>query len=282
MYSLVFEKENGKKYVFGAEGATVVDANVGYGTSISLGTSQGFGQIGETVDTQSVSGRNIIIKGTIYGNVEERKRTLRNICAPFSKGKLIFNSKYYTNVYVKDAPTFSPKKLDGRFTMLFYAPYPFFYTMDENSAIVGEITPMFSFPVNYATEHKFGEKSLVKYFNVVNSGDVRTPFSLIIEAKADTENVTISNLKTFKFLKINGVLKSGEIINIYRNSSNILKAELVSNNTVTDILYRISDDSTLFELEVGDNLIQADDDSDGANIIVRMTYNTAVVAVYED
>ena len=282
MYSLVFEKENGKKYVFGAEGATVVDANVGYGASISLGTSQGFGQIGETVDTQSVSGRNIIIKGTIYGNVEERKRTLRNICAPFSKGKLIFNSKYYTNVYVKDAPTFSPKKTDGRFTMLFYAPYPFFYTMDENSAIIGEITPMFSFPVNYATEHKFGEKSLVKYFNVVNSGDVRTPFSLIIEAKADTENVTISNLKTFKFLKINGALKSGEIINIYRNSSNILKAELVSNNTVTDILYRISDDSTLFDLEVGDNLIQADDDSGGANIIVRMTYNTAVVAVYED
>ena len=282
MYTIIFENQNNKKYIFGEEGATVADMTVGYGVPVTLGTSQGFGQIGETVDTQSVAGRSITVKGVVYGNVEERKKTLRNICAPFVKGRLIFNGKYYTNVYVKDPPSFSPKRGDGRFTMQFYAPYPFFYSMDSSSAIIGEITPMFSFPINYATEHKFGEKSLVKYFNVVNSGDVRTPFSLMIEAKADTENVTISNLKTFKFLKINGAIKSGEVINIYRNSSNILKAELTSNNTVTDILYRISDDSTLFELEVGDNLIQADDDSDGANIVVRMTYNTAVVAVYED
>lgn len=282
MYTFVFENENGKKYIFGEQGTTVADANVGYGINIALGTSQGFGQVGETVDTQSVTGRSIIVKGVVYGNIEERKRSLRNICAPFSKGRLIFNGKYYTNAYVKEAPTFSPRKGDGRFTMMFYAPYPFFYNINSSSAIIGEVVPMFSFPVNYANPHKFGEKSSLRYFNVVNLGDIKVPFALRIEANADVENVTISNLKTFKFLKIEGTLYAGEVINIYRNSSNILKAELTSQNTVTDILHRISDDSNLFELEVGDNLIQADDDSGGKNLIARMTYNSAVVAVYED
>ena len=51
MYNVIFESENGQKYVFGADGETVFDMDLGNGVSVDIGTSQGFSQVGETVES---------------------------------------------------------------------------------------------------------------------------------------------------------------------------------------------------------------------------------------
>lgn len=43
----------------------------------------------------------------------------------------------------------------------------------------------------------------------------------------------------------------------------------------------IDDESSLFELEPGDNLISANDDQGGAALIASFTFNPAVGALYE-
>lgn len=281
MYNITFESDNGKKYVFGSNGNTVFDMGIGDGVSVTIGTSQGFNQVGETVENQTIGGRKIKVSGTVYGNILQRKKTMRNVMAPFTSGRLVFNGEYYIRVYVKETPTFSPVKSDGRFTMQFYAPYPFFRSMDEKTAYVGIITPNFSLPVNYSSPHRFGTKSAERYTNIKNSGDVKIPFGVYLSSSGTCSNITITNLKTLEYLKINGTLSPGDAMRVYRSDDGVLMAELISDGGVSDAISMIDENSTLFELEVGDNLISALDDTGGVNLTVRFMFREAVTALYE-
>ena len=281
MYNVVFENDNGSKYYFGANGTTVFDMDLGNGVSVNIGTSQGFSQIGETMQSRAVSGRPITAKGAVYGDVQERKMTMRKVISPFSCGRLVFENTYYIRVCVKAAPAFSPVKNDGRFTMQFYAPYPFFKKLEEKNAEIGSVVALFSFPVNYASPHKFGEKGAARYKNIYNDSDVSVPFSVHLSCSGTSTNPVIADLQTFKTLKINGTMNAGDFIDIYRNDDNVLRAELTSDGVKTDIISWIDESSNLFELETGDNLISATDDEGGASLTAKINYNPVVVAVYE-
>ena len=280
MYSVVFESDSGKKYVFGASGRTAFDMDLGSGISVSIGTSQGFSQVGETVETQSVTGRTINASGTVYGDIQERKTAMRNVFAPFVSGKLVFGD-YYIRVYVKSTPTFSTVKNNGKFTMQFFAPFPYFRDTDEKLFLIGVITPEFRFPINYSTAHRFGTKTAAKSVNIINTGDVKAPFRTHIQSSGTCTNVTITNLRTFAFLKLNGVLNAGDTVDIYWGNENDLRAELTSGGVVSDIISWIDEESTLFELDVGDNLLSANDDEGGASLTVQFAFSPAVVALYE-
>lgn len=281
MFEVIFESDNGKKFVFGRNGNNYFGMSIGNGVEVALGTSQGFSQIGETVETQSIGGRHIDVTGEVYGDITERKDALRRVCAPLVSGRLVFQKTYYIRVYVKAAPTFSAVKNNGLFKMQFFAPFPFYLRMNEQMFYIGQVTPQFRFPVNYSITHRFGARTAARYTNVYNDGDVRIPFRAYIRSDGTCSNVTISNLKTFAFLKLNGTLNAGEFVEIYRDNRNVLRAELTSNGVVQDIISWIDEDSSLFELEVGDNLLSATDDEGGVSLTVRFTFNSAVVALYE-
>lgn len=104
---------------------------------------------------------------------------------------------------------------------------------------------------------------------------------MIIRSEGVSTNATITNLTTFAYLKINGSLNTGEYITIYRDENNVLRAELTSGDTVTDVITWLDDDSSLFELESGDNLISANDDQGGAALVVSIAFNPAVGVLYE-
>lgn len=281
MYNVVYESDNGEKYIFGTEGQTVFDMDLGNGVPVNIGTSQGFSQVGQTIQSLTVSGRPINVKGVVYGNVQEKKKLMRKVISPFSSGKLIFENEYYTKVYVKNPPTFSPVKDDGRFSMQFFAPFPFFYSVNSEYSQYGGTRPLFRFPVNYSKPHMFGEFSDVRYKNIVNAGDVKTPFSVYLEASGPSTNIVIANLTTFQTMRINGSLSNGQYVNIYRNDDNVLKAELTTNGVTSDIISWIDEDSTLFELNVGDNWILVNDEEGRENLTAKILFNPTVVALYE-
>ena len=202
MYNVVFENDNGSKYYFGVNGTTAFDMDLGNGVTVNIGTSQGFSQVGETMQSRNISGKTISVKGAVYGNVQERKKSMRNVISPFSSGRLVFEGQYYIRVCVKSAPSFSSVKNDGRFTMQFFAPYPFFKSIEEKNVEIGSIKPLFSFPVNYSIPHKFGEKGSARYKNIYNDSDVSIPFSLRLSSSGTSTTPVISNLQTFKTLKL--------------------------------------------------------------------------------
>lgn len=281
MFETIFENDNGKKFTFGPNGSNWYGMNIGESVEMTLGKSQGFSQIGETVETVTAGGRIIDVTGRLYGNIVERKNALRNVCAPFATGRLVFQKTHYIRVHVKSPPTFSEVKNNGLFKMQFYAPFPYFSTFSENHTLIGGIIPSFRFPVNYSKPHRFGTRSSERYTNIINTGDIRVPFRLILRSEGVSTNPIVTNLTTFDFLKINGTLNAGEYITIYRDDSNVLRAELTKGNVVTDVIDLVDDDSSLFELESGDNLISANDDQGGAGLIVSFAFNPAQAVLYE-
>ena len=281
MFEAVFENDNGKVFTFGPNGSNWFGMNIGDAVDITLGTSQGFSQIGETVETMSAGGRAIDVTGKLFGNIVERKNALRNVCAPLSTGRLVFNGTHYIRVYVKSPPSFSAVKNNGLFKMQFYAPFPYFSTFGESHNLIGGIEANFRLPVNYSEPHRFGTRSSDRYTNIINSGDIRVPFKLILRSEGVSTNPTVTNLTTFAFRRINGTLNSGEYITVYRDNSNVLRAELTQGNVVTDVIDWLDDDSSLFELESGDNLINASDDQGGVGLVVSFSFNPAQAVLYE-
>ena len=283
MYNAKYVSNTGETYDFGVSGSTVFDMDIGNGLSVDISTSQGFAQMGESVEGQNVSGRLINVKGVIYKDISNRRKMLRSVFSPFTNGRLTFDNGYYIDVYVKDTPTFSPVKNDGRFTMLLYAPFPFFSKTDSGSVEFGELIPGFSFPVNYAEPHTFGTKEKTTVKNIINDGDVPVSFNVTLETTGRATNTTITDLDTGEFLRIQGNLLSGQKIVLNRTTEGVLKAVLIDGAKTTNIINRIDENSTLDKLKKGVNRLRITDDyGDGEMLIADFTYNTAVTSIYED
>ena len=280
MYNAVFINDNGLKYNFGVAGSTAFDMDLGNGISVDLGTSQGFAQIGETVETKKVSGRPINVHGCIYENVTVNKNLMRKVLSPFSEGTLIFEGKYSTRVHVKDAPTFAPD--NGKFAFQLFAPFPYFFSDEESRTNIGiMVVPQFRFPINYSKPHAFGKRVGRNKTNVFNDGDVKVPFELRITTEGISTNVVLSNLNTFEFLKINGRINKDDEIHIYRDNRGILRATLTNSLGTKDIISRVDEKSTLFEMYVGDNFLNVVDDEKSDKLNAILTFKPAVVSLYE-
>lgn len=281
MYEVVFENDNGKLFTFGPNGNNWFGMDIGNGMEVTLGKSQGFAQIGETVETQSISGRPINVTGKFFGDIVKGKNNLRNVCTPLASGRLIFQGTHFARVFVKAAPSFSAVKNNGLFRLQFYAPFPFFLALQESYSAIGGTTSGFRFPVNYGKPHHFGKRSMEKYVNVINDGDVPVPYRLVLCSEGVSTNPILTNIQTYAFIRINGKLDIGQYITVYRDKNNVLRAELTDGNTVTDVITWIDDESSLLELEPGDNLISANDEEGGAALVASMTFQPAVGVLYE-
>lgn len=287
MLNAIFKTDDGREFVFGTDGNVAFDMDVGSGVPVNIGTTQGFSQIGQSVTTKSVSGRTITANGCIYGNnVADKKRTMRNILAPFSSGILTINDKYYCRAHVKEAPSFSTEKNNGKFTMQFFSPTPYFFSNTERSSAINSTSKLFSFPAKY-NSHKFGETSVEKYVNFRNDGDVSVPFNFTITAIGTVAAIRLENIETLQRIEIknpNGdVLESGEQISVYRTMDGVLRAEKVSGDSVTNILSWVSIDSNLFHLNVGDNFISADDlSSEFSTFTTMVSFSPAYWSVFEE
>lgn len=283
MYNAKFISNTGETYDFGVKGSTVFDMDIGNGISVDISTSQGFSQLGESVEGQSVTGKIINVKGVIYKNISSKRKQLRSVFSPFTSGRLTFDNGYYIDVFVKDTPTFSPVKNDGRFTMLLYAPFPFFSKEDSGKVEFGEVTPMFSFPVNYKDPHIFGKKSKTTKKTITNDGDVAVSFDVTFKTTGRVENISVTDLDTGEFLKIKCNLIAGQEIVLKRTTEGVLKANLIDGETSTDIINLIDEKSTLSKLKKGKNRFRITDEfSNGELLIADFTYRMAVTSLYED
>lgn len=282
MYTAEFIADNGTSFKFDLTNNLVFDIDGLSGLNVDLKTAQGARRIGESLQASSIKGTNLTIRGQIYQDITKVKSKMQKAFPPFGSGRLIFENKYYIYTYVKNTPKFSPSNNRGDFDLRLFAPFPLFRKLKENIFYIGQVIPMFSFPVTYSPTHQYGLKNPSKYINVFNDGDIKAAFTVNFSTNSTSSNITLTNLSTFAFLKLNGTITADEKIKIYYDTNNQLRCELIKKGKVTNILSWIDEDSTLFELEIGDNLILASDEADGANLVTTIIFNTAVASVYED
>ena len=283
MYSCKFVSDNGTVFLFDTTNNIAFDIDGLSGIPVKHTMSQGALQIGESISTKSVGSKSLTVTGVIFKNIAETKKQMRKVFAPFVTGTLFYKDKYFINVSVKDAPTFSPIANRGNFTMRLIAPYPFFKKIETKTNLIGGVVKKFRFPINYSTPHKFAERSNLRYINVYNDSDVETDFKLTIQTDSVSVNPYITNLNTFETLKINRTIYQGEKIEISRNADGVLEVGLIDDDgNYIDIFADLDETSNLFVMHIGDNLILSSDDDGGTTLTTYITFNEIVVGVFDE
>jgi hypothetical protein len=112
---------------------------------------------------------------------------------------------------------------------------------------------------------------------ILNDGDSPTP--LEIEFYGLAVNPIITNKTTGEFIKVNRTIAEGEYMRIDTTKGRKRVEFISSSGTVTNVFNWIDLESTLFELVVGENVLEYSADNDIQGAIVNIRYNKLYNAV---
>lgn len=249
------------------------------GIETDIETSQGFEQVGETIDTLTTGGKYIKITGRINPFSATYGDAMEAALVPLSRGRLYFNEKYWIDVAVKNAPEITQSLKKAVFIFRLYAPHPYWKASTKSTFQLGALLGGFRFPVNYSTAHHFGQRSASLFVNCVNNGKVKTDFLLTLYARGSLSNVTITNAQTQEFIGINADMVTGDYIYMYRED-NQLRCIRRRNGIDEDIFSSVDEDTDLFFMNIGDNILRAQAASGGSNLVVHVDFYETRAGVF--
>ena len=271
--------DSGQVVRFGYEYGIIFDIDPLNGVDVELAKSQGFQQLGETVEGRSINGINREIRGKIVDNIEENKKLLLSSLSVFTKGKLYFGEDYYCDIVVKKTPYIvHPIGGAARFSMMVFCPFPFWLYKMPSEYMLGGYVAKFEFPT-MLNEHYFGVEQESYFINCANGGNVAQPFSAKFSTRAQTvSNFGILNVKTGRKLTITEELPLGDIITLYQKEGRVYLTR-TREGIEENIFYALDEDSDLFTLDAGDNLLRRFAESGETDLQISISFNTAFAGV---
>ena len=272
MYNLKFISDSNNEIVLNYENGIVISKIDGAtGLPVTTRTAQGYQQVGVSISALTVDGRSLTLRGFIFSENSAKKQALLSAFAPFVRGRLYWEDRYWIDVVVKDTPEIAQNK-DSTFSMRLFAPDPYWRAAEKYVSQNGITVGSFQFPVvggvkqlmykNNSLDaaetvpHRFGTKTSGAQFIITNNGQAEAPFEVIIEGSSNIVNPTITNTATGAFLKWNDTIELGERLRIYNDRGRIRATLTTTGGVETNAIAGLDDDSTLFTLAVGDNLLQ--------------------------
>ena len=279
MYNLSYKRSDGLVYAFDSDMGIFVSTVSGLtGHAVTISTSQGFNQIGETVTGTAIKGQSITINGIVLDQNTVMKTKMLNAFAPNTHGTLYINGgQYWLDVYTQTSPTVTQEK-HSRFSLSLFAPFPFWQSKNQSIFAFGSVLPMFSFPVNYSVPHQFAQRDQSLFVNLDNRGDTEVSFALDVVCTAAVSSITFTHTQTFEKLELIGEFKLGDRFKMYRENG-ILRATLERGGEMLDAFYLINEDSNLFSIGVGDNVISIDADPSPDYVQASFSFYNAYAGV---
>lgn len=282
MYSLRFVNSSGKELLMGhLQSPYVIKSLTGIdGVEVDVTTSQGFGQIGETVDNMSVSSRDIGVTGIIYNFQPEQQQALNYMFSPRTQVRMYFEDKYWIDAVIKSAPAYSYDLKACTFAFSLVAAYPYFKSKNSNYFKLGGMIGGFNFPVCYATPHHFALFNDNLFINCKNNGNTAVDYMAEIRCESGSiTNIKLTNAETQKFIRVKTTITASDIVRIFREN-NILRVTKTTDGVESDIFSDLDEDSDLDYIEVGDNVIRAEAESGNGKPIVAVSFYDTVTGVY--
>ena len=280
MNHIIFTAENGKIVNFRlSDGLIIAHIDNLTNHTATLATTQAWQQVGQSVGGTSFLGRSLVVRG--YVNTDTARKRLLNVMLPGVRGVLSFEGKYAIDCYVQDSPTIQQEKF-GQFTFRHFAPYPWWRGINEKLIALGVVTANFSFPVNYGTTHRFGTMDTSGYVNVVNGGTLPCSYVLEIGGSAPVVNPSLVNMYTLKKVAFDIVIPTGYTLRMAREVDNLSIVLIDAAGESEEVFSSLSYDSDMFELDVGDNVLQptAEEGSGGMQTFIR--YSEVYAGVTND
>ena len=277
MYNAKIVTSNGIVLNLGFEHGIVFDITPLSGTDIDVSTSQSFQQIGESVENSSVLGLTREIYGVIIDNEKTTQEKLFKVFSAFSSGRLYVGDRYCD--FVTSKTPYIIREKSGRLTFMtaIFCPYPFWLDEKLSEFVFGGITPAFSFPVIY-DNHRYSTRKPVEATNCYNKGNVKQTMDIEFSTFASSVGFGLRDDTTGKFIKVNEEI-SGEDKVIIRQENGEIKIELIRGGVKSNIISKLAEKSTLFELNTGDNILTPFADDGIANLNVYVKFNPAYTGV---
>lgn len=265
------------RYVNSLGGEIIFDYDHGYlinkpdgidTLSISLSTAQGIGQVGATVQAQSVQVRPITIDGIICGSDQDAKKdALQSVVRPDLSGTL-YADNWSIEVYVAETPTVGPQRKFAQFQLQFTAPYPYWQDTSRESHHLLGIENKFKFPWNISQSYQFGSRIQTTYMVIQNAGQTDCPFTVTFNAVDAVSTPKLENMLTGEFMEIEKDLVAGEqlVVEVTHDRT------YVTSSVDGDCRGALTLESNLFRLHTGDNVLRPSAESGPSNIDVAISF----------
>ena len=277
MYNAKIITNNGVVLNLGFEHGIVFDITPLSGTDIDVSTSQSFQQIGESVENSSVLGLTREIYGVIINDEKVTQEKLFKVFSAFSSGRLYVGDRYCD--FVTNKTPYISREKNGRLTFMtaIFCPYPFWLDEKLSEFVFGGISPAFSFPVIY-DNHRYSTRKPIEATNCYNKGNVKQTMEIEFSTFASSSGFGLRDDTTGRFVKINQEI-SGDDKVIVRQENGELKIDFVKEGKKTNIIGKLADRSTLFELQTGNNVLTPFADEGIENLNVYVKFNPAYTGV---
>lgn len=273
------------KYVNSNGGTLIFEYNHGYlinkpdgidRVAINLSHEQSINQVGSTVNSKTVQPRPVTISGILVGDEQpERKEQLLAVVRPDIAGRL-YADDYYLDVHVVATPTIESSPRFSHFQFSLIAPYPYWQKEAKTALDLHGVQKLFRFPVNLTKLYRFGTLQKMQFMNVVNDGQLPTPFTFTMLANDTVKNPKIINVTTGEELIINKTLIVAEkiVVETTHGVTNVVSSVDGNIRGALDL------DSTFFRLTIGNNVLKLEAESGVDQLEVKVSFAPEITGVF--
>lgn len=243
------------------------------GVDVDLKTAQGVNQVGTTVEDEVVSGVSRTMDVTFWGEHKLENAKFFARCLPyFTKGVMYFGDKYFTRFVLQKTPYFSSYTPDPRCSLMLYTPKPFWYDLTAVSSVLGGFRPALSFPVCYDS-HIYGIRQDGTMAVLRNDGSLPVPFTATLSCTTTpVVHPKVVDLKTGAYIGFDLTLQPDDTLEIYRSTSDRLAVALTHEGITTNCFAALDEDSTLTELQPGDNVLSLQAESGASYLRASVSF----------
>lgn len=240
---------------------------------------KGVNQYGQSINSASLSERDISIEGIIIADnreqIEVLKRQLVRILNPLYDVLLKYNEDHISKeiiVRAEEIPAFSADyKTNNENGLAFQcslnAPYPFWQDQKENVTNVETWEGGFEFEFEIPSDGIEFAKKGPNEIEFINYGDIDSPLEIFFNGPALNPVIKLRNDKVNNkeaFIKLNKRIQDNETLYISTAYGN-KKVEIIKNDGIRENAYNyidIKSTLSLFNLEVGTNILSYKTDGD--------------------
>lgn len=280
-YSLKYENDIGS-VDFSIASGFVVEQATSYGAqNIDFETTRSNREIGETLQHQSVSPKTLTIRGTLLGDCAAARDQMNHVLAPLAKGRLIYNNTSSMEVYVKTSPDIERYSANARFSVSFYAPFPYWVEKDKVNQVLVGYEPQFMFPWNISDPNPFYLSKLaqVGYVTVVNEGEAPVGWTISFLALSAVKNPYVQCVDTGEKVRVLKTMAENETLTISTEGEELTVTLTAADGTETDGFEFLDIDSVPFRLSLGENHIKTDAEEGGTGLRASISFRPAYAGV---
>lgn len=277
MFDAIFKASNGQSFAFGYAAGVLWSCDPLGDLPVDLETSQGYQQVGSTVEGRSISGVTRTITGRILRNTDYCKRQLRDVFVPYVTGRLTVEGKYWCDAEVQRCPAISAAIRWPTFSFQLYCPNPYWHSVTETSASTLQVTPAFCFPSSYSS-HRYGIREQADYLRIHNAGLDTREFTLTLTAHGTVTNPGIRDVETGEYLRFVVELQEDDQLQLWRENGE-LHIERIIGGTAINGFALLDGRSTLWTLRHGTQGWQRTADSGAEKLYLTLSCHTAFSTV---